>query len=99
MNLFATWLMLTVLTLFTRIAPLFAGKWLSKQRWIEPLSTQLPCMILVLLVLHDVEGRLAVSHNLVWPVIFGLGSTTLCYRFSKQIILSIFIGVAVYFLI
>ncbi len=87
---------LFALSLFTRMGPLLISNFLKKQAWIEKISKYLPCMILTLLLFHDIESRSIKSDE---NLLILLGSISLClltHLWLRQTILSIVIGVAAY---
>ncbi|MCI5052730.1 MAG: AzlD domain-containing protein [Simkaniaceae bacterium] len=90
-KLVTTWIALTLVTLITRIGPLFASNWLKRQPWMESVANKLPCMILVLLVLHQAES----STNLL-AFSGGIAAALGMQAWKKQIIVSIIGGVIIY---
>lgn len=91
-----TWIMLTTVTVVTRLAPLAIGKWVKRQYWAGKLADQLPCMILVLLLIHDFEQRAWPFSTLTLAALLGLGATLTCHYFKRKTMLSITIGVLIY---
>lgn len=85
---------LTVVSLVTRITPLFFGKVLQRQRWIGPIADQLPCLILILLVVHDLETRANTGTGPAAAV--GIVATLLTYRLSGQLLAALTAGVVVF---
>ena len=91
-----TWIMLTSVTVVTRLAPLAIGNWVKRQYWAGKLAEQLPCMILVLLLIHDFEERAMPFSKFTVAALVGLGVTLLTQHFKRKTMLSIAIGVITY---
>ena len=91
-----TCVVLTMLTLITRLSPLMIGGWLQRQKWVAKLSSQVPCMILVLLLLHDLEGRVFFNSLSAVSIGIGLGATLLSQRLQGRTVISIAVGVVFY---
>ncbi|SCA62639.1 hypothetical protein SCG7086_AC_00040 [Chlamydiales bacterium SCGC AG-110-P3] len=92
----AAWIVLTLVTAVTRIGPLFAIAWLRDQPWMDRIASQLPCMILILLVFHDAEARVTSSDASILSIAIGVAVTLLVHRWKGQTVLSVATGVAAY---
>ena len=98
-SIIVIWLTLVSVSVITRLGPLVIGKWLKKQTWITPLATQLPLMILILLLFHIIEDDIMMGGQVLLANILGLASSLAIHYWKKQSILSISIGVIVYILV
>ncbi len=87
---------LFLLSLFTRIGPILIGNFLQRQTWISKLSKKLPCMILTLLLIFEIEMRSRNPHENTFIIISSIALTLLIHLWMRQVVLSISVGVAAY---
>ncbi|MEX1012133.1 MAG: AzlD domain-containing protein [Waddliaceae bacterium] len=84
---------LSLLTAITRMGPLLASNWLRSQPWIKQISAQLPAMILVLLLIHQMENYYAaLSHKSISATI-AIIATLLVQHWRRQMVISIGVGI------
>lgn len=98
-NLALPWIILTIISIVTRVGPLFATKWLKDKPWVDRIGAELPSMILILLIFHEAQGKIASEHGSLLAVGAGITATVLMHRWKRQTILSIAAGVAAYFIL
>ncbi len=90
---------LSLLTIITRMGPLLASNWLRSQPWIKDLSAQLPAMILVLLLIHQLEGYyLTLSHKSISATV-AIIATLVIQHWRRQLVVSIGAGILFFFVI
>ena len=93
--LFNGWVALTCVIILTRVGPLACAKWLRRQKWIEPVSKQLPCMVLTLLLIYDLIPKLHQQDTAIASAV-GLAATWCCFRLRFHIMVVITVAVFVY---
>lgn len=89
---------LCIISIITRVGPIMIGDFLQKQKWMKKLSKTLPCMILTLLLFHDIGTRTFAAQENLYPALLGIFMTLAAHLWKRQIILSIASGVMTYFL-
>ncbi len=84
---------LFIISFVTRVGPLLIGNWLKKQAWMQRISLYLPCMILTLLLFHELAGKMFGKHPQILAPLIGVGVTLLIHLWKRQAIVSIIAGV------
>lgn len=92
-------LAMALITFALRALPFVAARWLQAHPMVDKLGRFLPLAIMVLLLLHALRGSALEDPHQPWPEIFAIALVILLQWHSRNALLSIVLGTAVYVLI
>lgn len=87
---------MAAVTFVERALPFVASKWLQRQKWVKSLGAFLPMAIMVLLTVHAATDAAVARAALPGPEVASIVLTFVLQWVTKNPLLSIFSGTALY---
>lgn len=88
-----------LITFALRAFPFFAAQWMQHHAIVQRLGRTLPLTIMTLLLVHAIVGASAEHNQGPWIELVAVICVVLLQLFSKNALLSIVIGTAIYVLL
>uniref|UniRef100_UPI003342A9A6 branched-chain amino acid transporter permease n=1 Tax=Castellaniella defragrans TaxID=75697 RepID=UPI003342A9A6 len=92
-------LAMAMVTIALRALPFVAGRWLRRHALVRKLGNALPLSIMVLLLLHAVVGSARANPGGIWQELLAVALVVALQWRTRQTLLSIAAGTAVYVLL